>query len=72
MTPHALAGGASGGIFGVAAAATLVMHRRGVRFWDTGFGPLVVIVILIEPLFMGNVSIGGHIGGLIAGLLAPR
>lgn len=65
-TPTALTGGASGGIFGVAAAATLVMHRRGIRFWDTGFGPLLVLNLglgFLEP----NISIGGHIGGLIAG-----
>jgi membrane associated rhomboid family serine protease len=70
-TPTALTGGASGGIFGVAAAATLVMHRRGVRFWDTGFGPLLVLNLglgFLEP----NISIGGHIGGLIAGALCAE
>ena len=41
-------GGASGGVFGVAAAATLVMHRRGIRFWDTGFGPLLVINLVLD------------------------
>jgi membrane associated rhomboid family serine protease len=70
-SPHALTGGASGGIFGVAAAATLVMHRRGVRFWDTGFGPLLLLNLglgFLEP----NISIGGHIGGLIAGALTAE
>ena len=70
-TPTALTGGASGGIFGVAAAATLVMHRRGIRFWDTGFGPLLVLNLglgFLEP----NISIGGHIGGLIAGALCAE
>lgn len=67
-TPHGLNGGASGGIFGVAAAATLVMHRRGVRFWDTGFGPLLVLNLGFD-LFEPNISIGGHIGGLIAGAI---
>jgi len=67
-TPHGLNGGASGGIFGVAAAATLVMSRRGVRFWDTGFGPLLVLNLALN-LFESGVSIGGHIGGIIAGAL---
>jgi membrane associated rhomboid family serine protease len=70
-TPTALTGGASGGIFGVAAAATLVMHRRGIRFWDTGFGPLLVLNLglgFLEP----NISIGGHIGGLVAGALTAE
>jgi membrane associated rhomboid family serine protease len=70
-SPHVFTGGASGGIFGVAAAATLVMHRRGVRFWDTGFGPLLAINLALN-LFEPGVSIGGHIGGLIAGALTAE
>jgi membrane associated rhomboid family serine protease len=73
MTPHAYTGGASGGVVGVAVAATLVMQRRGIRFWDTGFGPLLLIVLLegFIPGF-GNVSFGGHLGGAIAGGLATE
>ena len=63
--------GASGGVFGVAAAATLVMHRQGVRFWDTGFGPLLVINLVFD-FFTPNISIGAHIGGAIGGLLAAE
>ena len=44
------------------------MHRQGVRFWDTGFGPLIVLNLVID-VFIPNVSIGGHIGGIIAGAL---
>jgi membrane associated rhomboid family serine protease len=71
MTPNAFTGGASGGVFGVAAAATLVMHRQGVRFWDTGFGPLLVINLALG-LFLPGISIGGHIGGLVAGTVAAE
>ena len=70
-TPHALTGGASGGIFGVAAAATLVMSRRGIRFMDTGFGPLLVLNLVLG-LFESSISIGGHIGGLIGGALSAE
>jgi membrane associated rhomboid family serine protease len=70
-TPHALTGGASGGVFGVAAAATLVMSRRGIRFMDTGFGPLLALNLVLG-LFLTNVSIGGHIGGLIGGALTAE
>jgi len=71
LTPHAFTGGASGGVFGVAAAATLVMHRQGTRFWDTGFGPLLLINLGLG-FFVPNISIGGHIGGLVAGTLAAE
>jgi membrane associated rhomboid family serine protease len=73
MTPNAFTGGASGGVVGVAVAATIVMQRRGIRFWDTGFGPLLIIVLLegFIPGF-GNVSFGGHLGGAIAGALATE
>ena len=70
-TPHGLNGGASGGIFGVAAAATLVMQRRGTTFWDTGFGPLLALN-LVFGLFESNVSIGGHIGGLVGGAITAE
>ncbi len=70
-SPHAATGGASGGVFGVAAAATLVMQRRGVRFWDTGLGPLLLINLGLG-LFISNISLGGHIGGMVAGGVAAE
>jgi membrane associated rhomboid family serine protease len=70
-SPHDFTGGASGGVFGVLAAATLVMSRRGIRFWDTGFGPLIVLNLALN-FFQPGISIGGHIGGLLAGLLTAE
>ncbi len=58
-------------MFGVLAAATLVMSRRGIRFWDTGFGPLIVLNLALD-LFQPHISIGGHIGGLLAGGLTAE
>jgi membrane associated rhomboid family serine protease len=69
--PHAISAGASGGVFGVAAAATIVMQRQGVRFWDTGFGPLLLINLVLDQ-FIPHVSIAAHIGGAIGGLLAAE
>jgi membrane associated rhomboid family serine protease len=69
--PNAITAGASGGVFGVAAAATLVMQRQGVSFWNTGFGPLLVINLVID-LRIPDISIAGHIGGAIGGLLAAE
>jgi membrane associated rhomboid family serine protease len=71
VSPHAVTAGASGGVFGVAAAATIVMQRQGVRFWDTGFGPLLVINLVFD-YFTPNISIAAHIGGAIGGLLAAE
>jgi membrane associated rhomboid family serine protease len=69
--PHVVTACASGGVFGVAAAATIVLQRQGVRFWDTGFGPLLVINLVFD-YFTPNISIAAHIGGAIGGLLAAE
>jgi membrane associated rhomboid family serine protease len=66
--PRVLGGGASGAVFGVGAAATVLMARRGVRFWDTGFGPLLLIN-LVFGLFIAGISIGAHLGGLVGGAI---
>jgi membrane associated rhomboid family serine protease len=70
--PHDPSVGASGGVVGVAAACALVMHRQGARFWETGFGPLLLVVVFVEPFIVGNVSEGGHVGGIIGGVLATE
>ena len=72
LDPFALTGGASGGVFGVAAAATLLLHApgRAVLARPT-WGPLIVINFALG-FFIGGVSIGGHIGGIVAGLLATE
>ena len=71
LDPFALTGGASGGVFGLAAAATLLLSRQGVRFGQTTWGPLIVINFALG-FFIGGVSIGGHMGGIVAGLLATE
>lgn len=67
--PHALTAGASGGVFGLAAAATLGMAQRGVRFSQTGWGPILLINLFITFTIPG-ISVGGHLGGLAGGLVA--
>jgi len=68
LDPNALTGGASGAVFGVAAAATLALTSLGVSFGSTGFGPLLVVNLLLG-FVIANVSVGGHLGGLLGGLL---
>jgi membrane associated rhomboid family serine protease len=71
VDPHVYTGGASGGVFGLAAAATLALSRQGVRFSQTTWGPLIVINFFLG-FVIGGVSIGGHLGGIIAGVLATE
>jgi membrane associated rhomboid family serine protease len=69
LDPNQLTGGASGAVFGVAAATTLFLFRRGVPFWQTGFGPLLVIN-LVFTFTSPTISVGGHLGGLVGGAIA--
>jgi membrane associated rhomboid family serine protease len=68
LDPFVASGGASGAVFGVGAAATVVMTRRGIRFWDTGFGPLLLINFFFG-FFLTGISIGAHLGGMIGGAI---
>jgi membrane associated rhomboid family serine protease len=58
--------GASGAVFGLMAATFVAMRSRGVDPFATGIGPLIVIN-LIFTFVAPRISIGGHIGGLVAG-----
>ncbi len=60
--------GASGGVFGILGAG-LILERRGVMVFGGAALPIVV-VNLILGFVIANVSIGGHIGGLVGGILA--
>lgn len=61
--------GASGAVFGLMGAAVVGMRSRGINPFQTGIGPLLVINLIFT--FIGpNISIAGHIGGLLAGAAA--
>jgi membrane associated rhomboid family serine protease len=60
--------GASGAIFGIFGALIVVARRRGIPFWQSGLGPILLINLLFSLTFRG-ISIGGHLGGLIGGLI---
>lgn len=61
-------GGASGAVFGMAGAATVALWQRGVRFYNTGWGPLLVINLVLT-FTLPNIGVGAHVGGLLAGCL---
>jgi membrane associated rhomboid family serine protease len=69
LTPYANTVGASGAIFGLMGAAFVLMRSRGINPMESGLGVLILLNLGITFLIPG-ISIGGHLGGLIAGALA--
>ena len=60
--------GASGAVFGLLAAATVGLWRRGVNPFTTGIGTALLLNLFITFAIPG-ISIGGHLGGAIAGAI---
>ncbi len=60
--------GASGAVFGLLAAATVGLWRRGVNPFTTGIGTTLILNLFITFAIPG-ISIGGHIGGAVAGAI---
>ncbi|MYG93891.1 MAG: rhomboid family intramembrane serine protease [Acidimicrobiia bacterium] len=67
-TPNALIAGASGAIFGLMGALVTMFLAQGVGLFQTPVGPILGINLLIS-FTVDDVSLGGHLGGLIAGSL---
>lgn len=69
LTPVGTTVGASGAVFGLMGAAVVVMRNRGVNPMESGLGLWIGLNLLIT-FTIPNISIGGHIGGLLGGALA--
>jgi membrane associated rhomboid family serine protease len=69
LTDVGTTAGASGAVFGLMGAGILVMRRRGVGIMESGLGIWLLFNLVITFIFPG-ISIGGHIGGLLAGVVA--
>lgn len=66
VEPDGLTAGASGAVFGIA-AAVVVAERSGASRWgNSGMLGLLILNIVLGFL-IPNVSVGGHMGGMIAG-----
>lgn len=63
--------GASGAVFGLMGAAMVVLRARGVNPWRTSIGTLVGLNLVLT-FAISSISVGGHLGGLVAGALAGR
>jgi membrane associated rhomboid family serine protease len=69
INPDTISVGASGGIFGLMAAAFLIARDRGLDELASQIGFFVVLNLAIT-FTVPNISIGAHIGGLIGGVIA--
>jgi membrane associated rhomboid family serine protease len=67
-SPDAVTIGASGAVFGLMGAAVLTLRSRGFDPMASGI-PLLIVFNLVLSVAIPGISIGGHIGGLIAGTL---
>ncbi len=71
-----ISAGASGAVFGLMAAAAVGLWRQGVNPFSTSIGTVLLLNLFITFAVPG-ISIGGHLGGAVAGavcalvMLAP-
>jgi membrane associated rhomboid family serine protease len=66
--PDVFTAGASGAIFGVFGAAFVIARGRGLTTVASELG-IVIVFNLIFTLGVPGISIGGHFGGLIGGVI---
>lgn len=69
LEPQSFTVGASGAVFGLMGAAFILERARGMDPMQSGLG-FVIALNLGLTFVIGNISIGGHIGGLLGGALA--
>lgn len=68
LDPNALTIGASGAVFGIFGATFVIARSRGVDALASTIGFILVLNLAIT-FGSARISIGGHLGGLAAGLL---
>ncbi len=69
LSPGSPTVGASGAVFGLMGAMVVMQWRAGQNPWQSGILTLVLLNLVIT-FAVPNISIGGHVGGLVAGGLA--
>jgi membrane associated rhomboid family serine protease len=69
LDPNELTVGASGAVFGLMSATFIMARRRGMEDLASQIG-IYVAINLVFTFSVPNISIGGHVGGLIGGAVA--
>jgi len=69
LAPDQLSVGASGAVFGLFGAVVAADLSQGRNPWHSQVGPLLAINLVLT-FVIPRISIGGHLGGLIAGFAA--
>ena len=69
VTPDSFTVGASGAIFGLMGAAVVVLRNRGINPLESGLVVWLGLNLLLT-FTISNISVGGHVGGLIGGTVA--
>jgi membrane associated rhomboid family serine protease len=70
LSPDTPVVGASTAIFGLLGAAIVMARNRGIDLMASGLGPVLLINLAITFFPGFNISIGGHLGGLVGGVIA--
>jgi membrane associated rhomboid family serine protease len=60
--------GASGAVFGLMGAAVVLFRNRGIPLMQSGLGFWLILNLVFS--FRPGISLGGHLGGFVGGLLA--
>jgi membrane associated rhomboid family serine protease len=68
FSPDAVTVGASGAIFGILGAALVLESQRSYVLGGQAFG--LIAINLVLTFAIPNISIGGHLGGLVGGIAA--
>jgi membrane associated rhomboid family serine protease len=68
LSPDSLSFGASGAVFGILGATFVIARGRGVDALASSVGVLILINLAIS-FGVPGISIGAHLGGLVAGVL---
>jgi membrane associated rhomboid family serine protease len=67
LSPNAVTVGASGAIFGILGALFVLERRRHIATGGQVAG--LIVLNLVFTFAVSNISVGGHIGGLIGGVV---